>query len=151
LTTGLYVFSLDEKRILEQPVRQQADNAAFSADGTWIVYHPYTEEGVYVQPLMSAPFRKQIAPSGNFPVWRKDAKEILYYDQGQIWSVRVEGSKGNLQFGSPEMLFAVARPLGLTSGSRPLAVNHDGSRIYFLQSTEQPESNLIQVRTRALK
>jgi eukaryotic-like serine/threonine-protein kinase len=151
LATGLFVFSLDEKRILEQPVRQQADNAAFSADGTWIVYHPYTEEGVYVQPLMSAPFRKQIAPSGNFPVWRKDSKEILYYDQGQIWSVRVEGSKGNLQFGSPEMLFAVARPLGLTSGSRPLAVNHDGSRIYFLQSTEQPESNLIQVRTRAVK
>jgi len=150
-TTGLFVFSLDEKRILEQPVRQQADNAAFSADGTWIVYHPYTEEGVYVQPLMSAPFRKQIAPSGNFPVWRKDGKEILYNDEGQIWSVRVEGSEGNLRFGSPEMLFAVARPLGLTSGSRPLAVNHDGSRIYFLQSTEQPESNLIQVRTGAVK
>jgi hypothetical protein len=39
-TTELFVFSLDEKRILKQPVRQQADNAAFSADGTWIVYHP---------------------------------------------------------------------------------------------------------------
>jgi len=65
--------------------------------------------------------------------------------------VQVEGSEGHLRFGSPEMLFAVARPLGLTRGSRPLAVNHDGSRIYFLQSTEQPESNLIQVRTGAVK
>jgi hypothetical protein len=52
--SGLFVHVL-EKRILEQPVRQQADNAAFSADGTRIVYHPYTEEGLYVQPPHERP------------------------------------------------------------------------------------------------
>jgi hypothetical protein len=40
--------------------------------------------------------------------------------------------------------------MGILGGSRPLAVNYDGSRIYFLQSTEQPDAGVIQVRTGAI-
>ena len=147
---NLFLLLLDGRRISERLAQQEVQNAAFSPDGTWIVYHPFTESGVYVQPLSGAGFRKQIASSGNRAVWRADGKEILYYDQRRIWSVRVEGSGDQLRFTPPEALFAVAAPMGLAGGSRPLAVNHDGSRIYFLQSVEQPESNVIQVRTGAI-
>lgn len=146
----LYVYSLAEKRSTEI-VGQRVDNAAMSPDAAWIVYHPYTETGIYVQPLSGNGLRRQIAGSGNFPVWRKDGKEILYYDQGKIWSVRVEGAGEQLRFSSPEPLFSAAPTRGTNSASRPLAVNHDGTRTYYLQSVDEPESGVIYVRTGAIR
>ena len=75
--------SVDEHRIepvLERPV----DNAALSPDGAWTVYHPQTETGIYVQPLTNPGLLRQIAGSGTFAVWRRDGKEIAYFDQGKI-------------------------------------------------------------------
>jgi hypothetical protein len=132
-------------------VEQRVDNAAMSPDGTWTVYRPFTESGIYVQPLAGLGLRRQITNSGTTPVWRKDGKEILYVDQGRIFSVRVDGVGTKLHFAPPELLFSVTGPLGLTSGSRPLAVSRDGSKIYFLQSTEQPDAGVIHVRTRAIR
>lgn len=59
----------------------------FSPDGRWIVYMARTPNGligIYVQSFPAQDFRKQIADSGRFPVWRKDGKEIVYYDQDRI-------------------------------------------------------------------
>jgi hypothetical protein len=75
----------------------------------------------------------------------------VYFDQGRIFSVRVSGVGSQLHFAPAELLFSATAPLGMTSGSRPLAVNRDGSRIYFLQSTAQPDSGVIHVRTRAIR
>jgi hypothetical protein len=36
-------------------------------------------------------------------------------------------------------------------GSRPLAVSHGSSRIFWLQHVEQPGSNVIHVKTGAVK
>jgi hypothetical protein len=104
-----------------------------------------------VQPLTRPGIRRQIANSGNSAVWRADGKEILYIDQGRIWSVRVNGVDTQLNFAIPEPLFSASQPLGLLSGSRPLAVSRDGSRIYYLQSVEEPDSGVINVRTRAIR
>ena len=149
--TSLLSYSLDGQRGSEHVVDQRVDNAAISPDGAWAVYHPQTESGIYVQPLTSVGLRRQIANSGGIPVWRKDGKEILYFDQGQIWSVRVDGAGTQLRFAPPEPLFSVSFALGMTSGSRPLAVSRDGSKIYFLQSAEEPDSGVIHVRTRAIR
>ena len=148
---SLLSFSLDGQRGSEHVVDQRVDNAAMSPDGAWAVYHPQTETGIYVQPLASLGLRRQIANSGTYAVWRKDGKEILYRDQGRIWSVRVDGVGTQLRFTSPEPLFSVSSPLGILSGGRPLAVSRDGSNIYFLQSTEEPDSGVIHVRTRAIR
>jgi serine/threonine protein kinase len=147
---SLLSFSLDGGHRSEV-VEQRIDNAAMSPDGAWTVYHPNTEPGVYVQALISRDLRKQIANSGNFAVWRKDGKEIMYFDQDQVWSVRVDGVGTQLRFAPPEPLFSVSRPLGVLSGGRPLAVSRDGLRIYFLQSTEEPDSGVIHVRTGAIR
>jgi serine/threonine protein kinase len=138
--------SLDRGSRPEQVVEQRVDNAAMSPDGAWTVYHAESESGIYVHPLTSHGLRRQIANSGNFAVWRKDGKEILYFDQDRIWSVRVDGVGTQLRFTTPVPLFSVPGPLGMDSGSRPLAVSRDGLRIYFLQSTEEPDSGVIQVR-----
>jgi hypothetical protein len=47
----------------------------------------------------------------------------------------------------PEPLFHVNVPAGFVSALNPLSVNRDGSRIYFPQAAEQPESNSIHVMT----
>jgi hypothetical protein len=58
----------------------------------------------------------------------------------------VSEKAGELRFGEHELLFSGLRwPAGSTSQSRPLAVSRDGSRIYFVQGVEQPES-VIQVK-----
>jgi hypothetical protein len=149
--TSLLSFSLDGERRSEHVVEQRVDNAAMSPDGTWTVYRPFTESGIYVQPLASTGLRRQIANSGSSAVWRKDGKEIVYVDQGRIWSVRVDGVGTQLRFAPPELLFSVSRPLGMASSARPLAVSRDGSTIYFLQSAEEPDSGVIHVRTRAIR
>ena len=146
----LYVYSLAEKRSAEV-VGQRVDNTAMSPDGAWIVYRIFTEPGIYVQPLSGKGLRRQIAGNGNAPVWRKDGKEILYFNQGKIWSVRVEGSGEQLRFSMPEPLFSAQPPSGTNSGSRPLAVNRDGTHIYYLQSIDEPESGVINVRTGAIR
>jgi hypothetical protein len=66
-------------------------------------------------------------------------------------SVAVEGS-GNLTFGAPRKLFSGLRvPARVLSNNVPLAISRDGSRIFWLQAVEQPESNVIHVKIGAVK
>ena len=113
---------------------------------------PNAEPGIYVQSGSGTSLPRQIADTGNFAVWRADGREILFYDRGpKISTVRVEGSGEALRFAAPQPLFSVTPPLGNDSGSHPLAVNRDGSRIYFLQSSEQADSGVIQLRVAAIR
>jgi hypothetical protein len=80
-------------------------------------------------------------------VWRKDGKEILFYAAGALWSIAVESAGPTLHFSPPQKLFSGLRlPAVSNTGVRPLAVSHDGSRIYFPQAAEQPNTDFIQIR-----
>lgn len=124
-------------------------NGGFSPDGRWIVYGIAGGGGVYVQPFPGPGLRTQIAgPVGlSFPVWRKDGKEILIASHEGLWSVMVQKGVSGLRFGAPEQLFSGFRlPNGLNGSSHPFAASRDGSRIYFVQSVEQPaDSDLINI------
>jgi hypothetical protein len=125
--------------------------AGFSPDGRWIVYSirgtQGSEIGVYVQPFPGPGLRTQIANGGGFPVWRKDGKEIIIADDRGVWSIRVDATGNGLHFGTPELLFSGLRsPAGYHLPDRPLAVSRDGSRIYFVQAVEQPDSSVIHIR-----
>ncbi len=128
-------------------VKSAYPNGGFSPDGRWIVYG--IDDGVYVQPFPGPGLRTQIAASTgrNYPVWRKDGKEILFADHAALWSVTVQKAGSGLHFGAPEQLFSGLRlPNGLNGSSHPLAVSRDGSRIYFVQAVEQPaNSNFINI------
>jgi hypothetical protein len=121
-------------------------NTRFSHDGRWIVYQvPGQNGGIYVQPFERPGPRKQIASAGEYPVWRRDGKEILYLGGGQIWSVRVETSSEEVRTADPVPLFSV-RPSPRVLDVSQLAVSSDGSRIYFPQAVEQPDSDMIHIR-----
>jgi hypothetical protein len=137
---------------VDTPVVQKAGddlvwNTRFSPDGRWIVYQvPGQNGGIYVQPFPGPGLRKQIASAGEFPVWRKDGKEIVYLAQYRVWSVRVDTSDGEFRTAAPEPLFSV-RPSATRVGDvSQLAVSRDGSRIYFPQGVEQPDADVIHVR-----
>jgi len=125
----------------------------FSPDGRWFVYDTGSvEEGIYVQPFPGPGRRRQIAPSGQKAAWRKDGKEIVYFDKQAVMSVTVEAAGTELRFGAPRQLFAGLRPPpGMNASHTTLAVSRDGSRIFWLQGVEQPDSNMIYIKTGWLK
>ena len=94
--------------------------------------------------------RKQVTSRGNYPVWRKDGREIVYLDEFQgriyIWSVAVATAGGDIQAGTPSPLFPARLPATTFSDLNFLAVSRDGSRFYIPQAVEQPESDVIHVR-----
>ena len=92
---------------------------------------------------------KQLASSGESPVWGKDGKEILYLDRERIWSIPVDTSRGEVRVGTAAPLFPVRSMEGArrVRGIMQLAVSRDGSRIYYQQPVEQPpDSDLIHIR-----
>jgi hypothetical protein len=129
---------------------EQIFQSHFSPDGRWILYR--AGPGLFVQPFPARGLRRQVAEMGGFPSWRGDGKEIVVYNPpGNIHSISVIQDGDDLRFGRPELLFSVRVPVGLNSGARPIAVSHDGSRIYFPLGVEQPGSDVIHVRTNALR
>ena len=126
---------------------------AFSPDGHWIVYAVQSGDrksgGIFVQPFPGPGLRRQIASTVRAMVqWRRDGKEILYHSQGGVYSVAVDTVGGELRFGAPVLLFSGVRvPAGFNASNRPLAASRDGSHIFWAQAAEQPDSNVIQIRT----
>jgi hypothetical protein len=70
---------------------------------------------------------------------------ILYLESNRIWSFPVDVSGQQFRAGTPVALFSV-RPVGRVLDVSPLAVSRDGSRSYFPQATEQPDSDVIHIR-----
>ena len=155
-TSGLYSVRLDgpvQERVpkLVAETGELVLNARFSPDGRWVVYQGRTTEnqrlGIFVQPFPGPGLRRQISSHGGYPVWRKDGKEIIFYDQNQIWSIRVDSVGAELRFSAPQTLFPVRPPAGLVAPLTPLAITRDGSRIFFPQDIEQPDTNMIHIMT----
>jgi len=156
---GIFSFSLrgreqerNPKTVMALQTGEGVSGPGFSPDGRWIVYSVRNRvnqtAGTYVQPFPAPGLRTQIASVGGFPVWRKDGKEIVIADGPRVWSVRVGMAAGGSHFGAPELLFSGLRwPAGSNASIRPLAVSRDGSRFYFPQAVEQPDSAVIHITT----
>ena len=124
--------------------------------GRWMVYvarENIETIGIFVQPFPGPGRRRQIASNGSSPEWRADGKEIVYIAVDGIWSIAVAGVGNDLRFGTPQRLFSanlnLRGPGGPGIPARRLAVSRDGSRFFFPLRREQPEANVIHVRTGA--
>ena len=140
-------------------------HARFSPDGRWIVYTAsssgggrggiYSGGGTYVQPYPGPGLRKQVTSHGNYPVWRRDGREIVYLDaykgRNYIWSVPVAAPGGEFRSGTPSPLFPARLPATTFGDLNFLAVSRDGSRFYIPQAVDQPDSGVIHVRVGWLK
>ncbi len=163
LDTTVFSLSLDGLQKEPKSLLQKGEtisHAHFSPDGRWIVYTAsaagsgrggiYTGGGTYVQPYPGPGLRKQVTSRGNYPIWRKDGKEIVYLDEYQgrnyIWSVPLTAPGNEFQAGNPSPLFPARLPATTFGDLNFLAVSRDGSRFYIPQAVEQPESDVIHVR-----
>jgi len=163
LDTVVFSVGLDGVQKEPKPVVQTGatiSHARFSPDGRWIVYTAsaggggpggiYSGGGTYVQPYPGPGLPKQVTSRGNYPVWRKDGREIVYLDEYQgrnyIWSVPVAASGGEFRAGAPSPLFPARLPATTFGDLNFLAVSRDGSRFYIPQAVEQPESDVIHLR-----
>lgn len=121
----------------------------FSPDGHWFAYESRDSgEELFVQQIGGAGLLTQVASDGGRVAWRRDSKEIVYYSSQGVMSVSVDAAGNQMRFGAPHLLFSGLRlPAGAVAASRPLAISRDGSRIFWVQAIEQPESNMIYVGT----
>jgi hypothetical protein len=157
-SVGLDGVQKDPKLVIQ--TGETISHARFSPDGRWIVYTAssggggaggvYSGGGTYVQPFAGPGLRQQVTSRGNYPVWRKDGREIVYVDEFQgrsfIWSVPVVAPSGEFRAGTPSPLFPARLPATTFGDLNFLAVSRDGSRFYIPQAVEQPESDVIHVR-----
>ncbi len=162
MDTAVFSVALDGVQKDPTPLVQTGEtisHARFSPDGRWIVYTVsagsgpgglYSGEGTYVQAYPGPGLRKQVTSRGNYPVWRKDGREIMYIDEYQgrhyVWSVPVTAAGSEFRAGTPSPLFPVRLPATTFDDLNFLAVSRDGSRFYIPQAVEQPESDVIHVR-----
>ena len=157
LDTAVFSYRLDgtekEPKSLVQS-SETVSHARFSPDGQSIMY-TVAQSGIYVQPFPGPGLRKQVTSRGNYPVWRKDGREIVYLDDDQgknyIWSVPVTGSGEEFRAGTPARLFPARLPATTYGDLNFLVVSRDGSRFFIPQAVEQPGSDVINVRTSSIK
>jgi serine/threonine protein kinase len=161
LDTAVFSFRLDGVQKDPKSLVQTGEtisHARFSPDGRWIVYTAsaggggglYSGGGTYVQPYPGPGLRKQVTSRGNYPVWRKDGREVVYLDEYQgrnyVWSVPVNTAEGKFRAGTPSPLFPARLPASTFGDLNFLAVSRDGSRFYIPQAVEQPDSGVIHIR-----
>jgi hypothetical protein len=161
LDTAVFSVGIEEVQNGPKPLVQTGETIShtrFSPDGRSLVYSAsslgggpggvYSGGGIYVQPYPTG-LRKQVTSRGNYPVWRKDGREIVYLDQFQglnyVWSVPVVDPGGEFRAGPPVPLFPARLPATTFGDLNFLAVSRDGSRFYVPQAVEQPESDVINV------
>jgi hypothetical protein len=168
LDTTVFSLSLDgvqnePKSLL--PEGETISHPSFSPDGRWIMYTAsaagserggiYTGGGTYVQPYPGPGLRTSVTSSGNYPVWRKDGREIVYLDEYQgrnhVWSVPFAVSGADFRAGTPSALFPARLPATTFGDLNFLAVSRDGSRFFIPQAVEQPDSDVIHVRMGSAK
>ena len=100
------------------------------------------------------PMAPRSSSAASFPVWRSDGKEILFLGHQGVTSIAVEKAGAGLRFSPARLLFSgesLRFAPGVVARSSPLAASHDGSRIFWLRGRDIPESNILYVRTGALK
>jgi eukaryotic-like serine/threonine-protein kinase len=132
--------------------------AKFSPDMKWIAYRS-DESGrneVYVVPFVAAEGPSGSGPTagrgkwqvstggGSLPRWRRDGREIFYYDEAnaRMMAAAVTGQGTAFDVGAVQSLFQIRPASGLGAFARLQRifydVSHDGQR--FLVNAEPPES-----------
>jgi Tol biopolymer transport system component len=125
-----------------------ARDARFSPDGRWVAY--VSEEGgrpeVRVH-TVSGPAQRYVVSGegGTQPVWRRDGKMLYFADmKGQLQSVAVRwAANGEPAFDLPLKLDLPR--VGFGHWGTQYDVAPDGSRIFFMQPTDEPPPQAIQV------
>jgi Tol biopolymer transport system component len=149
---GVAAAAQDGKSFAFLATRFQESTGRFSPDGLWLAYS--SNEGgqfdVYVRPFAGGPAgaegKIQIsAGGGDFPVWRKDGKELYYMDAGgTIFAVDMQSLGRNVGVPRATRLFhacpgTVVQPLPVRGVSYGQSYDTmDGKRFLVTCAAESP-------------
>jgi len=125
-------------------------SARASPDGRWVAFNS-NENGrdeVYVDSYPTPGRPKVVSNRGGMhPVWRRDGKELYYWQGDQLMAVRLEAGArdGPVVVGFPTPLFRAPYPGGVTA---MYDVSPDGSR--FIIAAGHERANRLVVALKAL-
>ncbi|MGD1093002.1 MAG: hypothetical protein ABSB35_13550 [Bryobacteraceae bacterium] len=95
---------------------------------------------IYVQCFPSGKAKFQVSKDGGaFPRWRRDGKELFYFDgANRIASVALRQSANGFEFGAPSAIVQAVEPTG--PFAFPYDVTPDGKRIPALAPAGGPSA-----------
>ena len=121
----------------------QKRHPAFSPDGKWIAYSSFESgrEEVYVQRFPGPGEKVQVSTDGgNYPVWSRDGRRLIYESSDTLWAVDVVNSP-NFRLGKSQTLYQ-GRIWNAAAGPN-YALSPDGKRFVVVErGKDTPENNL---------
>jgi Tol biopolymer transport system component len=143
----------DRKPVPLTQTAYQEGRSRFSPDGKWIAYTS-DESGrneIYVRSFPASEAKWQVSSKGgDFPLWRKDARELFYVTPDRkLMSVAVRASSRGLEFDTPNTLFSLpilAAGQGV-SPSYTYDVMPDGQRFLVLAPAGEADASTMTVVT----
>lgn len=82
----------------------------FSPDGRWMAYvgEQFPRAQIFVESVPNGRGRRQISTEGgDWPIWRRDGKELFYRQGTQIMAVPIKLTETSVESGVPQALFDV--------------------------------------------
>jgi Tol biopolymer transport system component len=124
-----------------------------SPDGRWLAYSS-SEAGrfeIYIARLPDADGKRLISTEGGqFPIWRRDGRELYYLTRdGSVMAVQTQSDGGaGLSVGTPVRLFTAPRVASGPGAGTPYDVAPDGRFLInvFLRRTAPPATVLLNWR-----
>jgi Tol biopolymer transport system component len=107
-----------------------------SPDGKWIAYMSLETGGpqIYVKPFPDGPGKWQVSTDGGvFPRWRRDGKELFFYNGNNMIAADIRVTGSSLEAGVPRSLFGLADPSANHFAYHRYAVSPDGQRFLVSQ------------------
>ena len=105
-----------------------------SPDDHWIAYvadQTNQPQQVYVESIPAGKGRWQISTErGDWPIWRRDGKELFYRQGNQLMAVPMRLSELSVESGNPQALFEVP------PGNTRFQVSRDGQRFLIALPVE---------------
>ena len=115
-----------------------ANAGQVSPNGRWVAYNSVVlgRSEVYVQSFPSSGDKYQVSKlGGNFPLWRRDGKELFYIAGNKLMAADVRTDAQSFVAGTPHPLFNV--PVG-ANGGRYYQVAADGQRFLVVTPLDKP-------------
>jgi eukaryotic-like serine/threonine-protein kinase len=151
---SLWVLSIADKKAKSLGVRFSMSTTlgaggvrlAVSPDGRWLAYDStaISERGIYVQPFPTTGGKYEVARRGNFPVWSRDGRQLVYLDASDagpwVLTARRVATASALTLGDPVALPTPQLPR-LNFEGRPFDIGPDGAIISLAAAAESsPEA-----------
>jgi len=135
------MLALENPKQIQTLVKTQfrEQNGAISPDGRWLAYESYEtgDSEIYVSPFPHVNSGREIISKtgGSQPVWRRDSKELFYWDKsGALTSVDVYQDR-EWRAGIPKKLLQPGYYRANVTAAPTYDVSLDGRRFLVIKPT----------------